>query len=926
MTSPITEHPFELLKRLWTATGSRDDFDELAKSGSRLLAAVQATVQAADMAASRSLLDEIWNCMADPAQVKAKGDLLTQRNIKLRAPDYSADFRQIPGQWKGTIACAGLAVAIRRLDVDEAITWMKRAVMCWEQTNSFALQIEKIDGEWNRDSVPDKTFLSLLQQGWNVLELWDLTHFLLTGHPQQAARTVEMRVLFVVQVNGQVVGEVGTLRLEWLPEGKGFVRHPGVLLLPCDRDFLAALSMIEKYRAKQSLVQGGAVRWDLTLGDFVLDQDSKVTRRNTPPMVEGGSLGGALGVGMHLLNEPHPESDLSIAITAELLDEMGTLRRIGGARQKFEVAFAQTSWPIHDILFVDGQDGIPNTKVWTPKFAEDVKTALTTFQENMKPRRDALEQNIKECGIISLPGGTMLLPDGSPDISKIGMGGELYQEVPLLQEVDPKDLPERDPHESRPGPRSGSEERHQSLDALRWEEAMARITPGPKKHKLQDVLRGQSPRFVVLGPPGCGKTTMMRRVAWKVATDRHWLSWRAGHIVPVFVRLRQWALQNIPLPEYLHHLYGGNPATLTAEAITQSIERWRTWLKTGNVLLLLDGLDEVGDINFLQDTVGRQLREYPTCPVILTCRTVSRDRLSRVGFEGKSYPVYTPAPLGRNQQDAYVRAYPFKHRQDYDALVAQVRSRPEFKTMAGTPGLLAILCFALDDPRKPQLPSTRTELYDIVVNKLLELPVEEARKIELPEGLKPLHRKRAILEDLTLELSDSPLRPTEFAAADVQTKLDRLVLEYGYTRKDADDLLIDLGMNSRLLTGNARTTGTGSAIGTAAKDYYYSHLTFQEFLIAGAIVRRIQEHGWEPELLDRIDRYCWMPQWEEPIIFLAGLLKLRWERATNETDKRHLEKGLCDLLDLLSDERRDDLFRHRLALAALCLPEIADPK
>jgi hypothetical protein len=55
-----------------------------------------------------------------------------------------------------------------------------------------------------------------------------------------------------------------------------------------------------------------------------------------------------------------------------------------------------------------------------------------------------------------------------------------------------------------------------------------------------------------------------------------------------------------------------------------------------------------------------------------------------------------------------------------------------------------------------------------------------------------------------------------------------------------------------------------------------------------------------------LDRKAWRPAWQEVIVLLGGLLA-----------------DPAQLLRLLSDGRRDDVYRHRLAVAALCLTEVA---
>ena len=56
-----------------------------------------------------------------------------------------------------------------------------------------------------------------------------------------------------------------------------------------------------------------------------------------------------------------------------------------------------------------------------------------------------------------------------------------------------------------------------------------------------------------------------------------------------------------------------------------------------------------------------------------------------------------------------------------------------------------------------------------------------------------------------------------------------------------------------------------------------------------------------------VDRKAWLPAWQEVIILLAGQLH-----------------DPVPLLEMLLNDETDDIFCHRLALAALCLPEIKE--
>jgi HEAT repeat protein len=90
--------------------------------------------------------------------------------------------------------------------------------------------------------------------------------------------------------------------------------------------------------------------------------------------------------------------------------------------------------------------------------------------------------------------------------------------------------------------------------------------------------------------------------------------------------------------------------------------------------------------------------------------------------------------------------------------------------------------------------------------------------------------------------------------------------------------------------------------------------SFAAYLTAGALAHRIQDEASSSATRRRVweylDRQAWDPAWQEVFIFLAAQLA-----------------EPVPLLDLLIAPRAapggDDFFHHRLATAALCLPEIA---
>jgi len=132
----------------------------------------------------------------------------------------------------------------------------------------------------------------------------------------------------------------------------------------------------------------------------------------------------------------------------------------------------------------------------------------------------------------------------------------------------------------------------------------------------------------------------------------------------------------------------------------------------------------------------------------------------------------------------------------------------------------------------------------------------------------------------------------------VQNELERLVSEEPRDELQQSDA-------TSLIEG-AKRDGLLIAAGPEREaPLLFLHRTSQEYLAAKALARQANRTGWA-SVAGRIDRWSWHPRWEPVILLLAGQLD-----------------DPAPLLELLADEQRDDLFRHRLATAALSLPELS---
>ena len=589
-----------------------------------------------------------------------------------------------------------------------------------------------------------------------------------------------------------------------------------------------------------------------------------------------------------------------VGVTAELQAD-GVLSPVGGLWRKLgaETIDLARRGLLRVVVVADTQNDVPSEYLQEEAEplrvikAKTVADAVRQLNAQTLPRRAIQQYERQACQYIDILGKAVPIE-------------RCYQAVPLLREVKR----ERLPRNSRPI--EGDEDMHPELgtvDILRWEEeiqgqhvAYERLELGELFQNFQTVIetaKSNVPRFVVLGPPGSGKSTLVQYLTWQ-AVNGH-LKVTGRQLIPTIVRLREWEAQagkeggSAPsLAEYLTKKY---PMFSHAP----SAKQWQTWLQRGEVLLLLDGLDEIEGRASL-DAVKKNLISFAQCPTVLTCRTVSFEQHRALCPE---FPVFTLAGLDYEQRDTYVRAFPTQYSTYYnpDQLIKQLTHLPQLSQLAANPLLLSVICYVKDSLESIPLPLTRAALYKKVIEKLL---ARRPKRIEVhyPGEEPDLGEKISILSQVALHLFVGGERRLTFSGQALGEALKQALSHAGYGNTSApwaNALRKDLEQNSGILRGSAE------------QGYFFLHLTIQEFLVAMVLAKHVNQGGWETSInmagklvrIDRlIDRKVWDPRWQEVITFLSGQLD-----------------APLPLLTLLTNERKDDVFRHRLALTALCLPE-----
>ncbi len=591
-----------------------------------------------------------------------------------------------------------------------------------------------------------------------------------------------------------------------------------------------------------------------------------------------------------------------VTLTATI-DPSGRLGPVGGLWPKLLAAAKEAAMLglLRAVVVAEEQPDVPkelekdDTSSLRVTRAATLQEAVQKLYEEQGPREAVRRHERVQCASIDLLGRSVPFE-------------KHYQLLPLLREVKRERLPR---HPRAPEREEAPEPQLRPVDILRWEEELREERVTYERVSLEQVFtdfqsaakgaKTAVPGFVVLGPPGSGKTTLVQYLGWQAANGTLHVSGRP--LLPVRVRLREWeawatkeADPQQRLPQYLTERYKDLPHA-------PSTAQWQRWLQKGEVLLLLDGLDEIEGKSFFLSALKTALLTFEGCPTMLTCRTVSFEQHRALCPD---FPIFTLAGLDTAQRDAFIRTFPAEHPDRYepDALIAHLNRTPQLLALAANPLLLNVICYVVDDARGSTLPATRGALYQKALEKLLTRRpqrVEVRYPGEEPSG----DEKLAILQRTALNLFAQGDRRLTFTAQELGQGLKQALSEEGYGEAPApwaNALRVDFSDNSGILRGSP-TQGS-----------FFLHLTIQEFLAAGAIARIINEKGWEAPITiagtkgrvrHLVGSKAWDPRWQEVILLLAGQLR-----------------DPVPLLMLLADEKRDDVCRCRLALAALCLPEV----
>jgi formylglycine-generating enzyme required for sulfatase activity len=399
---------------------------------------------------------------------------------------------------------------------------------------------------------------------------------------------------------------------------------------------------------------------------------------------------------------------------------------------------------------------------------------------------------------------------------------------------------------------------------------------GEKLSEPQPVLEllRKSSGLVLLGDPGSGKTTFLKSLTLAFATgsaDSLSLGGRLPVLVPLSAYANAIAKRDVALGRYLPRYFEERGLDLPLAAVFEQR------LARGEVLLLLDGLDEVRErqrrnlvVERVQDFYSRH--RAAGNKFVLTSRVVGYREVrpaaeglaeaTLVDFDDEEIAAFVDRWTAALEKAAAgeTRLAREEASREREELLATVRGNPGVRSLAANPLLLTIL--ALMKRQGVSLPERRVELYQRYVETLLKhwnlargLAGRPAKDLDLLGTLR-------VLQPLALWMHETSPGVGLVKEGDLHRELARIFA--GRKERDperaAEQFLEDVREHTSLL------------LDRGGRQYGFIHLTFQEYLAAAALAQLGQQQVGP--IVEVLASHVGEAPWREVSLLTLGYLSL----------------------------------------------------
>ena len=372
---------------------------------------------------------------------------------------------------------------------------------------------------------------------------------------------------------------------------------------------------------------------------------------------------------------------------------------------------------------------------------------------------------------------------------------------------------------------------------------------GRARRTLEESLA--ETRLVILGDPGSGKTTFLRRIAHAACEAR--LA-DASAPFPLLLRISE-------LCEFVERHERKDAPALLPRLLTQQMQDlgialdeyfFELQLRRGPCLLLIDGLDEAPN-EAMRENVSRLIekaaRAWPNCRFVVTTRPKAyEDEVMLADFHHARIGPLEPEAVRvflERWAAALIAENPERAKRHARDLIAAVESRVEIRRIASNPVMLTAL--AVLHWNEKRMPEQRADLYDSILTWLARSRKRRPGRLSPEDCIK-------VLQELAGAMQGHPDGRQVQAPRDWAAKA--VARQFQGSAARAREFLEEEEKDSGIVVNRGA-------------DVKFWHLTFQEFLAARLLAKM---DAAERHALLFAEGRAWLQEWREVVLLLAGIL------------------------------------------------------
>ncbi len=320
--------------------------------------------------------------------------------------------------------------------------------------------------------------------------------------------------------------------------------------------------------------------------------------------------------------------------------------------------------------------------------------------------------------------------------------------------------------------------------------------------------------ILIEGPPGCGKTTILRVIAIRLLD-------RGDKVLYVNCSNIKKSYKMRSLDSIVKGFCKGN-----------LFSKW----KASESVLILDGLDECSFD--LSDKILKSRNSFKK--IITSSRTAYKVKLRNFAFN------LALAEFGNRERNLFFKKWFVNQKQFLDNIKLLVTSYTDIDHHTRLPLIATITASLIQNGYEPK---TRYEIYDYRLQLMLS-NWDKYRGVERIRVKDP-KAKRRFLQRLAYNVHSSNDRKRTFQKKEMHIAYEESLGDWGYNHK-YEDIFYDLIYSSGIIIEETKNR------------YSFGHLTFQEHL-AGEFIFE-QNHS-----LNSIENKMSKDWWREPLLFYASL-------------------------------------------------------